>query len=165
MISGAVSYVTGTHNFKTGIQQNWGSDVTHLDANGHISLVTYRNGVPDSVQVTNLPVQIEPRQRADLGIFAQDSWSLDQLTVNAGLRVEWQNSYLPEQVAPAGRFVGERRFAAVPDVPKWGPNFSPRLGLAYDLFGNAKTALKFSVGKYMTREGVGLATDLNPMTL
>lgn len=163
VLSGAVSYVTGTHNFKTGIQQNFGSDVTHLDTNGHIAQVTYRNGVPDNVQVTNLPVRIQPRQKADLGLFAQDSWSIDRLTLNMGLRVEWQNSYLPEQTAPAGRFVGERRFAAVQGVPKWGPTFAPRFGLAYDLFGDAKTALKFSIGKFVTRQGVELATDLNPM--
>jgi hypothetical protein len=163
VISGAVSYVTGTHNVKVGVQQNWGSDVTHLDVNGHISRIQYRSGVPDAVTVTNYPVRVDPRQKADLGIFAQDSWTIDRLTLNGGLRLEWQNSYIPEQFAPAGRFVGERRFAAVPDVPKWGPDFSPRFGVSYDLFGDAKTALKFSVGKYMTRQGVEYATDLNPM--
>jgi hypothetical protein len=33
-------------------------------------------------------------------------------------------------------------------VPKW-QNVTPRLGVAYDLFGNGRTALKFSVGKYL----------------
>src|SRR4029453_8411875 len=75
----------------------------------------------------------------------------------------WQNSYVPEQFAPAGRFVGERHFAAVTDVPNWGPDFSPRVGISYDLFGNAKTAIKFSEGKYMSRQGVQYASDLNPM--
>ena len=163
VLSGAVSYVTGTHNMKVGVQQNWGSDVTHTDVNGHISTMQYRSGVPDAATVTNYPVRIDPRQKADLGIFAQDSWTLDRLTLNGGLRLEWQNSYIPEQFAPAGRFVGERHFAAVRDVPNWGPDLSPRVGVSFDLFGDAKTALKFSIGKYMTRQGVEYATDLNPM--
>jgi hypothetical protein len=163
VVSGAVSYVTGTHNVKVGIQQNWGSDVTHTDTNGHITLVSYRNGIPDSATVSNYPVRVDPRQKADLGIFAQDSWSLDRLTLNAGVRFEWQNSYIPEQVAPAGRFVGERHFAAVENVPNWGPDVSPRFGISYDLFGDSKTALKFSIGKYVTRQGVEFATALNPM--
>ena len=163
VISGAVSYVTGTHNVKVGVQQNWGSDVTHIDVNGHISTMQYRSGVPDTVTVTNYPVRIDPRQKADLGIFAQDSWTIDRLTLNGGLRLEWQNSYIPEQSAPAGRFVGERHFAAVKGVPNWGPDLSPRFGISYDLFGNATTALKFSIGKYLTRQGVEFATELNPM--
>jgi hypothetical protein len=68
-----------------------------------------------------------------------------------------------EQQVAAGRFVPERHFAAVKDVPDWGPDVSPRFGLAYDLFGDAKTALKFSIGKYLTRNMTTLAARFNPM--
>ena len=33
-------------------------------------------------------------------------------------------------------------------MPTW-KSISPRFGAVYDLFGNQKTALKFSIGKYM----------------
>ena len=39
-------------------------------------------------------------------------------------------------------------FAQVDDVPNW-KNTSPRLGASYDLFGNGKTAVKASIGRYM----------------
>ena len=39
-------------------------------------------------------------------------------------------------------------FAPVYDVPNW-KNTSPRLGASYDLFGNGKTAVKFTAGRYL----------------
>ena len=33
-------------------------------------------------------------------------------------------------------------------MPRW-KNVTPRLGVSYDLFGNGKTAVKFSIGKYL----------------
>ena len=108
-------------------------------------------------------MRVEPHQKADLGIFAQDSWTLDRLTVNGGLRVEWQNSYVPEQIAPAGRFVGERHFAAVPNVPKWGPISRRASGSPTTCSATRRRRSSSASGKYMTRQGVGLPSDLNPM--
>jgi hypothetical protein len=39
-------------------------------------------------------------------------------------------------------------FAPVYDVPNW-KNTSPRLGASYDLFGNGRTAVKFTAGRYL----------------
>jgi hypothetical protein len=39
------------------------------------------------------------------------------------------------------------------------------LGAAYDLFGNGKTALKISVGKYVASQSAGIASSNNPMQL
>jgi len=99
----------------------------------------------------------------DVGLFAQDSWKVRRLAVNYGLRVEGVRASADAQDAPAGRFVGERHFAAVDDLPKFGPDVAPRLGLAYDLFGDAKTALKFSLGKYYRRHTVTFVERLSPM--
>src|SRR5262249_31289444 len=41
-----------------------------------------------------------------------------------------------------------RDFPEVPDTPNW-TDFSPRIGVTYDLFGNAKTALKMTLSKYL----------------
>ena len=42
--------------------------------------------MPDSVLVRNTPLNYGERLNYDLGFYAQDSWTLNRLTVNAGLR-------------------------------------------------------------------------------
>ena len=42
-------------------------------------------------------------------------------------------------------------------------DISPRFGVAYDLFGNGKTALKANFGKYVTSFSSNLADSYNPM--
>jgi hypothetical protein len=46
------------------------------------------------------------------------------------------------------------------------PNYkdlSPRLGIAYDLFGNGKTAVKATLSRYVLTSSVGTARSLNPL--
>ena len=71
---------------------------------------------------------------------------VDRLTLNYGARVDWASMSIPEQTKPGGRFVPEVFFPEVP-LPDFGPDFAPRLSIAYDLFGDAKTALKASYGR------------------
>ena len=63
---------------------------------------------------------------------------------------------------PAGRFVGPRDFAEVKDVINW-KDISPRMGVAYDLFGDGMTAIKGSVGKYVQLEQSSTALRYNPL--
>jgi hypothetical protein len=163
LVMGSASYVTGSHNIKVGTQLSFGTFARDYFANGDISLIQYRSGVPDSVSVNNDPLHVMPRVNHDIGLYAQDQWKFNRVTLSYGVRVDWLNAQVDEQRAPAGRFVGERLFAEVPNVPDFGPDLSPRLGVAYDVFGNARTALKFSLGKYMTPYTTGLAERLNPM--
>ena len=57
-VTGILSYVTGSHSFKTGLNWTFGDYVLEYDINGDL-VQLYRNGVPDSVRVYNTPVRSE----------------------------------------------------------------------------------------------------------
>jgi hypothetical protein len=50
----------------------------------------------------------------------------------------------------------------IPNVPDW-KDISPRIGLAYDLFGNGKTAVKTSLSRYVASEAINFQNNVNPM--
>src|SRR5262245_21380510 len=162
VLSSALSYVTGTHAFKTGVQWGFGPYITRGFLNGDL-VQLYRNGLPDGVRVYNTPRQAKEFLNADLGIFAQDSWRIQRLTVNYGVRLEYFNGESTQQNGPAGRFVPERHLDEVKCMPRLTA-WTPRFGVAYDLFGNARTAPKASVNKYMAGQTLGFAQRYNPFS-
>jgi hypothetical protein len=162
VLASTISYITGTHSIRTGVQWGFGPYITRGDMNGDL-VQLYRNGVADTVRVYNTPREAKEVLNADLGIFAQDSWRINRLTLNYGIRFEYFNGSIEEQSSPAGRFVGARNYAAIPCMPCWN-DVTPRLGVAYDLFGDARTALKASVNKYMAGQTLGFAQRYNPFS-
>ena len=157
----SATYVTGSHAFKTGIQFGTGHQETIQTIHGDI-IQLYRNGVPDSVQVKNTPTDQWVSMNDDLGIYAQDVWTVKRMTVSGGLRFDHLNASVAAQTAAAGTFVPARSFPEIPNLPNWN-DISPRLGVAYDLFGDAKTAIKASVGEYVQNAATGYASTYNPM--
>ena len=145
----SATYVTGSHNIKVGSQWRYGVNNNVTDSNADL-IQRYRSGVPDSVQVRNAPLYAREgaiKLDADLGIYAQDSWSFKRLTLNPGVRFYVLKESVDAGVAPAGRFVPARSFPGIPSLLDW-TNVAPRFGAAYDLTGDAKTALKVAVSKY-----------------
>ena len=159
---GSTSYVTGSHHFKTGGNWAWGRQRTFSESHGDLQQ-EYRSGVPDSVQIRNSPISsADAKMIADAAIFAQDSWTLKRLTITGGLRYEYFDAMIPEQYSPAGRFVGERRFAAIEHLPQFS-NLVPRLAAVFDLFGNGKTAVKTNFSKYVDQRTLSLTTPYSPL--
>jgi hypothetical protein len=166
---GSVSYVTGAHNFKVGAQYQRGTFYHTYDANGDLYQV-YRSSatgvpfsVPDAVVIRNTPLaKYGERLNYDVGLFVQDTWTIDRLTVSAGLRYEALNASVEAAATPAGRFVPARQFEEIRDLPNWR-NWAPRMSAVYDLFGNSKTALKYSLNRYNQARTTGIAQDYNPL--
>ena len=160
---GAVSYVTGTHNIKVGVQDTWGRYRQYRSANGDLR-ATFINGVASTVTILNTPVNFQDNLKADLGIYGQDSWTFNRLTINYGARWEYFASGIPEETSGTGRFVTSTRSFGPIDMPTW-TSFAPRGGFVYDLFGNQKTALKFSIGRYEQAGTTGFSNRFNPLAL
>ena len=159
---GSVSYVTGSHNVKVGLQDTFGSYRRTDDSNGDIR-ATFLNGVATTAQILNSRVERYDQLHADVGVYGQDSWTFNRLTVNYGARFEHFAHGIPEETSPAGRFTAARTFGPI-DMPTWN-SIAPRAGLVYDVFGNQKTAIKASFGKYMQAGSTGFSESYNPLQL
>ena len=159
-LSTALSYATGSHTFKTGVQWRFGPAEDHIIANADLTQ-RYRNAVAENVDVYTTPLHTKEDLDADLGVYVQDSWSIQRLTVNAGLRFEYLNASIEATSMEAGRFVPARSVPQVTDLPNWFDT-APRLSVVYDLFGNAKTAVKFSASRYNQPIATAFAKRYNP---
>jgi hypothetical protein len=162
-----ISYVTGSHNFKAGVNVEWGDDRNYIDNHHSISTLTLNSSRPaagraTSVTVRNTPVRRLNELNADSGFFVQDRWTLPRLSLFGGFRYDWFNGGWKDQFAPANPFVPERTIPAADCKPCWN-DWSIRAGASYDLFGNGRTALKFSFGKFLAANALGTTTSLNPL--
>lgn len=172
-VQASLAYVTGSHNFKAGFQYQWGRFYHSTDANADLTQryanVTRVNtewvfSNPVDVIVGNLPVASVDRLNRDVGIYAMDSWRMKRLTLNYGLRWENVNAQNDAYDVPGGRFTPARSIPTVKNVPNWS-DWAPRFSMAYDLFGNGKTAVKYSLNRYNAAAATSLAFSFNTLTL
>ena len=151
-LRGAFSYVTGSHAFKVGGTDKFG-DLGQSEYD--LSPVSYRlrNGVPNRITERALG-SWRANVGADLGLFAQDRWTRSRLTLNYGVRYDYFASSYPDQhIGPTT--LAPNRDITFPAQPGLGSlhDLSPRLGAAYDLFGDGKTAVKVSLNRYVLAMG------------
>ena len=102
--------------------------------------VTYRfnNGVPNQITERATPWYHNETQRGELGIYAQDRWTVRRVTLNLGVRYDNFNTYYPEQTLGPAPLVPNRN-VTFPET-QWlnFKDITPRLGLAYDVLGTAR---------------------------
>ena len=160
-IKASASYVTGSHAFKVGFTDLWGFSYIDTNTNGPYS-VTLLNGKPNSLQEWEQPNGRTSNTRADLGIYAKDDWTKKRLTLNLGVRFDYFDAYIPPQTLVAGFFEGARQFAGINNIIDF-KDVSPRIGAAYDLFGDGKTAIKAFVGRFVAGLGANQINPYNPV--
>lgn len=152
----SVSYVTGSHAFKTGTIGRLAN--TRVESGPErVGIAPFRlqvrNGVPAQITMFATPY-LEQSKAHEFGVFVQDQWTLSKLTLNGGVRLDMLGSSTPEVQGQAGLFRSAATYPA--DNPGWiGKDISPRMGAAYDLFGNGKTAIKTSLGRCIAFTGAG----------
>ncbi len=163
-LSDDVNWSRGKHAFKFGIllnRFNQGSQATN-SYNGQLQY----NQLSDFMQDIPAVVEFAPTWANEnryfiyntYGFYAQDDWrATSRLTVNLGLRYEFMNT--PHELqGKESRLINDYSDLFTP-----GPviknnslrDLSPRVGMAYDLFGNGKTAIRGGAGIYYDIGNIG----------
>src|SRR5215471_643744 len=152
----SASYVTGAQSLKIGYQGNYMSDIRTWYTNSQNLAYQFNNGVPNRITQS-----ISPWVNNGLGawhaLFVQDQYTAGRLTLQGALRFDHSSSWFPEQKEGPTRFLPTA--LVIPETPGVSgyKDITPRMGLAYDVFGNGRTAFKFNVGKYL--EGMGISNN------
>jgi hypothetical protein len=165
----SVSYITGSHAFKAGIQteeglNDIGTSIDHkIGFNGEYIpgnfAFTFNGLRPTSITEYATPF-IQKSRILDLGLYAQDRWTTGRLTLNYGVRFDYFRGGWPDQHMEANAFIAERHYPAATCLPCW-KDIDPRINAAYDLFGDGRTAVKVAVGRYPQRYGADIVVARN----
>jgi hypothetical protein len=151
----SASYIPGAHNLKFGYQGN----VSHPSQSyfNFTPFIQYRfnNGVPNRLTQTAVYPGTVKFQRNILmtSFYAQDTYTRARLTLQGGIRYDSIGTGYPDTGVggPDYQLMPTRIFyaAGTTDEIDW-KDITPRMGVAYDLFGNGRTAIKMNIGKYLT---------------
>ncbi len=155
----------GDHALKVGYNFRDTPSVSTTVYGGDVYAQT-RNGVPERAQFWRSA--FTEYAMTTHSAFVQDNFTRDRLTLSAGLRWDRQDD------AALASSVDSN-----PMVPQWLPgiafqgadsgvvfsNWSPRLGMGYDLFGTGRTVLRSSFSIYYGQIAPGsLSGTLNPVS-
>lgn len=172
-ITASISYVTGTHSLKFGVQNAWGKNDRVASINADLTQNFRQDSAgilqPVSVIAYNTPLAIRQHVATDLALFVTDTWKYKRIALTAGLRWEYEKSVIDASDVPAGRFIAARSLSQIDCTTIKGlgcwKTLLPRLGAAYDLTGKGKTALRFAFGLYNSPKFTGYLDAFNPMAL
>ncbi len=166
-----LAWIRGAHSLKFGGEFRRFRNNNFNNATGGVitfaSLGTFLAGTPSSSTQTRVPVTNSIRVSAFNG-FAQDDFKVNsRLTLNLGLR--WEYNGVPNEVhnrlavfdfvtnalTPVGTNGVERPYN------RRFTNFGPRLGMSYDPFGKGKTVIRAGTGLYYDQPVTNLVSNLS----
>jgi carboxypeptidase family protein len=160
----SASYVTGTHSLKFGMDLQRGHFNRNNFANAYndIQLRTL-DFVPNQVTIFAPLAGFTTNLNYNMGLYAQDRWTHNRLTLSGGIRFDLQNESVDAFTANTTRWTPNRTqsYAEVTNVPNW-KDANPRISAAYDLFGNGKTAIKASASRSIEQDSIRYADANNP---
>jgi hypothetical protein len=172
--SGSASYVTGSHAFKFGAAVSEGNWRLLDRFTGDTNRIRFNNGAPLDVRL-RLPTDRRNGIKADTGLYAQDRWTMGRATLNLGIRYDWfigetqESSLTPSRINNGVSYTrcadgkNDLKAGCTGTVQDW-KDLSPRAGVAFDLFGNGRTAVKTAIARYVAGQQIAVANANNPVT-
>ena len=153
----SASYVTGAHSAKFGYQGAY--HIEDIEDHGNQNDLTYTfifpSGFITPFPFNTLTQRISPwlisNRTGYASFYGQDQWTLGRLTLQGALRFDRSYSFHP---ADNNGSPGNRWHPAAISFPETQgvrgyKDFTPRVGMAYDVFGSGKTSIKVNIGKYL----------------
>ncbi len=156
-----VSKIFGRHSVKAGAEYRWYTSINDFlqNSRGIYYYTTLTNllldQVPENDQLQGIGSGVTSLNARNVAFFVQDDFKLTpRLTINAGLRYEYYgnpNAAANQEKNAVSDLPGTPLIFRTPRTDK--NNFAPRLGFAWDMFGDGKWAL---------RGGAGIGYDVTP---
>ena len=166
----AMSYVTGAHSVKVGYQGAYFMYDRRTLVNEPQMRYTFNSTAANPANPTNVAYFLTPyfdfSDRTEVNsVYVQDQWTLGRLTVQGALRYDHVTAWAPgdKQGSTATSQFNPQPITFETTTSISGYNdINPRFGLAYDVFGTGKTAIKVNVGRYLaaaTTDGIYSANN------
>jgi hypothetical protein len=158
----ALSRVTGANAFKAGFTLAAGKlDRPEYSIDAPLQY-RFNNGVPNQITLHARDMLLRTHLDADHGFFVQDKWTRGRMTLSGGLRLDVLGISFPAMHVGPTQLAPNRNIDLSEATGIQWKDVSPRGGVAYDVFGNGRTALKASLNRYVgaTELGSGTLTDI-----
>jgi hypothetical protein len=147
----SASYVTGSHSMKVGYQGSLLINRTKRVRNPTLLSYRFNRGVPNQFTVA-IPDWQTGDNTSVAAFFVQDTWTRGRLTLQGALRYDrawsWSPAGMNGTTATSAVNGAPIQFDKLMSVDAYN-DITPRFGVAYDVFGNGRTALKFNMGHYL----------------